>query len=87
MSEVSRVKAIQHVMATLFSAQNALRELAPEYKWAGMGMGFPRSPGHSTDHVRRAFPSCSSSTHCFTSAFSMAPCRHLKGGPTEWQDD
>ena len=24
-------------MATVFSAQNALRELAPEFKWAGMG--------------------------------------------------
>ena len=26
-----------HIMGTLFSAQNALRSLAPEYKWAGMG--------------------------------------------------
>lgn len=24
-------------MATLFSAQNALRELAPEFRWAGLG--------------------------------------------------
>lgn len=24
-------------MATLFSAQNALRELAPDFKWAGLG--------------------------------------------------
>lgn len=31
------LRAVQHVMATIFSAQNALRELAPEYKWAGMG--------------------------------------------------
>ena len=31
------VKAIKHIMATVFSAQNALRELAPEFKWAGMG--------------------------------------------------
>ena len=30
-------KAIKHIMATVFSAQNALRELAPEFKWAGMG--------------------------------------------------
>ena len=30
-------EAIKHVMATIFSAQNALRELAPEFKWAGMG--------------------------------------------------
>tara|TARA_B100000287_G_scaffold208598_1_gene196861 strand:- start:136 stop:576 length:441 start_codon:yes stop_codon:yes gene_type:complete len=31
------VKAIKHIMATIFSAQNALRSLAPEFKWAGMG--------------------------------------------------
>ena len=30
-------EAVKHIMATLFSAQNALRSLAPEYKWAGMG--------------------------------------------------
>ena len=30
-------EAIKHVIATIFSAQNALRELAPEFKWAGMG--------------------------------------------------
>ncbi len=29
--------AIRHIMGTLFSAQNALRALAPEYNWAGMG--------------------------------------------------
>jgi len=31
------VDAIKHIMATVFSAQNALRALAPEFKWAGMG--------------------------------------------------
>ena len=31
------VEAIKHIMATVFSAQNALRSLAPEFKWAGMG--------------------------------------------------
>lgn len=31
------IEAIKHIIATLFSAQNALRELAPEFKWAGMG--------------------------------------------------
>lgn len=36
-NEAARLAAIRHVMATIFSAQNALRELAPEYKWAGMG--------------------------------------------------
>lgn len=32
-----RVEAIKHILATLFSAQGALKTLAPEYKWAGMG--------------------------------------------------
>ena len=36
MSENS-IEAVKHIMGTLFSAQNALRALAPEYKWAGMG--------------------------------------------------
>lgn len=31
----TKAEAIQHIMGTLFSAQNALRSLAPEYKWAG----------------------------------------------------
>mgnify|MGYP001161487719 FL=1 len=31
------VNAIKHIIATVFSAQNALRELAPDFKWAGMG--------------------------------------------------
>jgi hypothetical protein len=31
------VEAVKHIIATVFSAQNALRELAPEFKWAGMG--------------------------------------------------
>tara|TARA_B100001248_G_C27162663_1_gene354191 strand:- start:40 stop:459 length:420 start_codon:yes stop_codon:yes gene_type:complete len=30
-------KAVKHIIETVFSAQNALRELAPEFKWAGMG--------------------------------------------------
>jgi hypothetical protein len=30
-------EAVKHIMATIFAAQNALRELAPEFKWAGMG--------------------------------------------------
>lgn len=37
MTDHSKVRAIQHIMATLFSAQNALRELAPDYRWAGLG--------------------------------------------------
>ena len=32
-----KAEAIRHIMGTLFSAQNALRSLAPEYNWAGMG--------------------------------------------------
>ena len=31
------INAVKHIIATVFSAQNALRELAPEFKWAGMG--------------------------------------------------
>lgn len=31
------VEAVRHIIATMFSAQNALRVLAPEFKWAGMG--------------------------------------------------
>ncbi len=29
--------AIKHIVATIFSAQDALRDLAPEQRWAGMG--------------------------------------------------
>ena len=32
-----RIQAIKHIMDTVFSAQNALRTLAPEFKWAGLG--------------------------------------------------
>ena len=31
------INAVKHIIATVFSAQNALRELAPDFKWAGMG--------------------------------------------------
>lgn len=37
LSGAQQVEAIRHIVGTLFSAQNALRALAPEYKWAGMG--------------------------------------------------
>lgn len=37
MTDQSAVRAVQHIMATLFSAQNALRELAPDFRWAGLG--------------------------------------------------
>lgn len=37
MGDESKLRAVQHIMATLFSAQNALRELAPEFRWAGLG--------------------------------------------------
>ena len=33
----SKAEAVKHIMAMLFSAQNALRSLAPEFRWAGMG--------------------------------------------------
>ena len=32
-----KLDAIRHIVATIFSAQNALRALAPEFKWRGMG--------------------------------------------------
>lgn len=37
MQDDSKLLAVQHIMATLFSAQNALRALAPEFRWAGLG--------------------------------------------------
>ena len=37
MAENSELEAVRHIMATLFSAQNALRSLAPEFRWAGLG--------------------------------------------------
>ena len=30
-------EAVKHIIATIFSAQNALRDLAPDFRWAGMG--------------------------------------------------
>jgi hypothetical protein len=30
-------EAVKHIVATIFSAQDALRDLAPEQRWAGMG--------------------------------------------------
>lgn len=37
MAETQELAAVRHIMATLFSAQNALRALAPEFRWAGLG--------------------------------------------------
>lgn len=37
MEDDSKLQAVQHIMATLFSAQNALKVLAPEFRWAGLG--------------------------------------------------
>jgi hypothetical protein len=31
------LEAVRHIIATMFSAQQALRTLAPDFKWAGMG--------------------------------------------------
>src|SRR5437879_6797736 len=30
-------EAVKHIVATIFSAQDALRDLAPDQRWAGMG--------------------------------------------------
>ena len=32
-----KLEAVRHIVATIYSAQNALRVLAPEFKWRGMG--------------------------------------------------
>lgn len=32
-----RIQAVQHILATIFAAQKALKTLAPEFKWAGLG--------------------------------------------------
>ena len=37
MDNEKKIEAVKHIMATVFSAQNALRSLAPEYKWKGLG--------------------------------------------------
>lgn len=37
MEDTQRTDAIKHVLSTLFSAQEALRALAPEFRWAGLG--------------------------------------------------
>lgn len=36
-AETQELAAVRHIMATLFSAQNALRALAPDFRWAGLG--------------------------------------------------
>jgi len=37
MSDTDKVEAVRHIMPPLYSAQNALRYLAPEFNWSGMG--------------------------------------------------
>src|SRR5580765_1093508 len=37
MDKDSKVEAIKGIIASLFSSQRALRALAPEYKWTGLG--------------------------------------------------
>ncbi len=32
-----RIKSIQHILASIFASQLALKVLAPEYNWAGLG--------------------------------------------------
>ena len=36
-NDKSTIEAVKHIIATLYSAQNALRSLAPEFNWSGMG--------------------------------------------------
>ena len=37
MNNNQKLEAISHILGTVFNAQKALRTLAPEFKWAGMG--------------------------------------------------
>ena len=37
MDDASKVEAIKGIVASLFASQRALRAVAPEYKWAGLG--------------------------------------------------
>jgi len=32
-----RITAAQHILSSIFASQNALRSLAPEYRWSGLG--------------------------------------------------
>jgi len=36
-ADPAKVEAIKGIISSLFAAQRALRALAPEYKWAGLG--------------------------------------------------
>lgn len=33
----NKIEAVQHMLASIFTAQRALRSLAPEYRWTGLG--------------------------------------------------
>ena len=37
MTDKSKIEAVKHMLASIFVAQKALRVLAPEYRWAGLG--------------------------------------------------
>jgi len=37
MDKDSKVEAIKGIISSLFASQRALRALAPEYKWTGLG--------------------------------------------------
>jgi len=32
-----RIKAVQYILATIFTGQKALKTLAPEFRWTGLG--------------------------------------------------
>lgn len=36
-TDPSKIEAVQHLLSTIFVAQKALRALAPEYRWSGLG--------------------------------------------------
>jgi len=35
--ETDKVAAVQHMLASIFTAQRALRAIAPDYRWTGLG--------------------------------------------------
>lgn len=36
-SENEKIVAVQAILASIFASQKALKALAPDYKWAGLG--------------------------------------------------
>ncbi len=37
MKQLARISAAKHILASVFASQRALREVAPEFRWSGLG--------------------------------------------------